>query len=128
MKMKPADPSNFGLQNRCSTAELSRQNAQNTDEIRTSSHFQGPGTGGIDGTQQRFCQPQNQDHSFPARSLIDGLLTHAFGHSDTAARQARKIAVALQQWPNKTEANQAYERPLLLKDIDALSEMMGGRA
>lgn len=58
---------------------------------------------------------------------IEALIERAWGHSEEAARKARQIAVALQQWPNKTDAGKACERPLLLKDIDALSAMMFGR-
>ena len=60
--------------------------------------------------------------------LIDAMLGIAFGHSDTAARKARLIAVALQQWPKKTEAGKADERRKIREDMQALSEMMGGRA
>lgn len=59
---------------------------------------------------------------------VGALLAFAFAHSDKAARKARLIATALDQWSRKTEANQAHERPLLLKDMDDLSAMLGGRS
>ena len=68
------------------------------------------------------------DRSFCAETVpVDTLLERAWGHSPEAARKARQIAVALQQWPKKTDAGKACERPLLLKDIDDLSAMLFGR-
>ena len=55
---------------------------------------------------------------------VNTLLKRAWGHSPEAAKLSRNIAVALQQWPNKTDAGKACERRYLLHDIDALSEMM----
>lgn len=54
----------------------------------------------------------------------DQLLAMAFAHSPEAARKARHLAVALQQWPNKTEAGKAHERLKIREDMQALSAMM----
>ena len=59
---------------------------------------------------------------------IDALLARAFGHSEAAARKARLIAVAVNQWPNKSPLDRPRERERIERDLADLSEMMGGRA
>lgn len=71
---------------------------------------------------------QSPGGMFPSRSLVDALLARAFAHSPEAARRARLVAVAIDQWPNKTPLDQPRELAKIDQDVSALSEMMGVRS
>lgn len=64
---------------------------------------------------------------FASRSTVADLLRVAWGHSPEAAKLARNIAVAMEQWPKKTPLDRPRERQKIEQDIHALSEMMGVR-